>query len=99
MAEAKKDIAANSEKKATAEGDLDVTSKDLASDITSLADLEHDCLAKAQDYEASSKSRAEELKALAEGKKAINDATSGAEKVQYGFEQVSFVQAQSGSRN
>jgi len=95
LAEAKTDVAANGEKKATAEGDLDVTSKDLAADITSLADLQHDCLAKAEDYEASSKSRAEELKALAEGKKAIIDATSGAEKIQYGFAQVSFLQANS----
>jgi len=69
-----------------------VTSKDLASDIQTLSNLEHNCMTKSQDYEAEQKSRAEELKALAEGKKAIIDATGGAEKIQYGLAQVSFVQ-------
>merc|ERR1740138_1702774 len=39
MTKAKKDMAASSEKKSVAEGDLDVTSKDLAEDIKSKATL------------------------------------------------------------
>jgi len=97
LGEAKKGIASNSEKKAAAEGDLDVTSKDLAADQETRATLHQNCLTKAQDYEAAVKARGEELKALAEGKKAINDATSGAEKIQYGLNQVSFVQISSHS--
>jgi len=65
MAKAKKASADSSEKKAAAEGDLEVTSKDLKEDVTALADLHHDCMEKASDYEAETKSRAEELEALA----------------------------------
>lgn len=56
LAEAKQGIAASNEKKATAEGDLDMTSKNLAEDVTALSELHHECLTKAQDYEADRKS-------------------------------------------
>merc|ERR1719461_2789465 len=65
---AKKSLAASGETKATAEGDLIVTSKALAADISTLEDLHKDCLTKAQDFEAETKSRSVELKALAETK-------------------------------
>jgi len=65
----KKSLAASGETKATATGDLTVTSKALAADIATLEDLHKDCLTKAQDFEAETKSRTEELKALAEAKK------------------------------
>merc|ERR1719362_1028912 len=81
--------------KANAEGDLDVTQKALDADIKTKADTHRDCMEKAQDYEAETKSRAEELKALAEAKKVISENTGGAEKLQYGFSQVSFVQLRS----
>merc|ERR1719172_17630 len=42
-----------------------------------LADLHADCMQKAQDFEMEVKSRAEELKALAEAKKVIKEATGG----------------------
>jgi len=92
LAAAKKGLAEAGEKKAAAEGDLEVTSKDLKGDIQQLADLHHDCMTKAEDYEAETKSRGEELAALAEAKKVIKEATGGAETIAYGLEQVSFFQ-------
>jgi len=82
--DAKKGIATSSEKKATAEGDLQVTKKDLAEDNQAKATLHHDCMMKAQNFAAETKSRGEELKALAQAKKIIKEATS--------FTQVSFLQ-------
>merc|ERR1711957_1117654 len=87
MDAAKKGIAASTEKKATAEGDLEVTKKDLAEDVTAKATLHHDCMTKAANFEAETKSRGEELKALATAKKIIKEATTLA--------QVSFVQVAS----
>jgi hypothetical protein len=92
MADAKKGLAESGEKKSAAEGDLEVTSKDLKGDIEQLADLHHDCMTKAEDYEAETKSRGEELSALAEAKKVIEEATGGAEKIAYGLDQVSLFQ-------
>eukprot|EP00444_Apocalathium_aciculiferum_P033659 CAMPEP_0183486208 /NCGR_PEP_ID=MMETSP0370-20130417/179817_1 /TAXON_ID=268820 /ORGANISM="Peridinium aciculiferum, Strain PAER-2" /LENGTH=752 /DNA_ID=CAMNT_0025679519 /DNA_START=81 /DNA_END=2340 /DNA_ORIENTATION=- len=65
MSEAKTSEAAASEKKATAEGDLAMTSKDLSTDETGLGDLHHECMTRAEDFEAETKSRGEELAALA----------------------------------
>merc|ERR1719493_379698 len=93
MAEAKQGIAASNEKKATAEGDLDTTSKNLAEDVTALSELHHECLSKAQDYEAETKSRGEELKAIATAKKIIQETTAGAADLSYGLNQLSFLQA------
>jgi len=93
MAEAKQGIAASNEKKATAEGDLEMTSKNLAEDVTALGELHHECLTKAQDYEAETKSRGEELKAIATAKKVIQETTSGAADLSYGLNQISFLQS------
>merc|ERR1719322_1566423 len=90
-------IAESSEKKATAEGELDVTSKGLKGDTDALADLHQICMTKAQDFEAETKSRGEELKALGVAKKAIADNTAGAATQTYGFNQVSFLQMSSGT--
>uniref|UniRef100_A0A7S2DL99 Uncharacterized protein n=1 Tax=Alexandrium andersonii TaxID=327968 RepID=A0A7S2DL99_9DINO len=92
MSEAKQGLAKSGEAKAAAEGDLEVTTKDLNTDTATLADLHKDCMAKAQDYEAATMSRGEELNALAQAKKVIQDTTGGAGKVVYGLNQVSFVQ-------
>merc|ERR1719262_925299 len=89
---AKKGLAASGEKKATAEGDLAVTTTDLNSDIKTLADTHHDCMTTASNFEAETKSRAEELKALAEAKKVIVETTSGATDLSYGLAQVSLLQ-------
>jgi len=86
---AKSALAASAETKATAEGDLAVTSKDLAEDIKGLATLHQDCMKGAEDFEAETKSRAEELHALATAKKIIGESTSGAAGQSYSFVQVS----------
>jgi len=91
MGAAKKSLAATDETKATATGDLDVTTKDLAEDIKSLGDLHHECLTEATSFEESTKSRGEELKALATAKKIIQEATGGAASFAQ-VEQTSFVQ-------
>merc|ERR1712008_224681 len=46
----------------------------------------------AQDFEAETKSRSEELKALAEAKKILKETTGGAEAQAYGLNQESFFQ-------
>merc|ERR1719277_1314470 len=46
----------------------------------------------AEDFEAETKSRGEELKALATAKKIISEATSGAADLSYSFAQTSFLQ-------
>jgi len=95
MDETKKALSASAESKAKAEGDLAVTSKDLAADTATLADLHKDCLGKAQDFEAATKSRTEELKALAAAKKVLGETTGGADTITYGLTQVSFLQLNS----
>merc|ERR1719492_526972 len=97
MAKAKEGIAQSEETKAVAEGDLDVTSKSLKGDTDALADLHQTCMTKAQDFEAETKSRGEELKALGVAKKAISDNTAGAAKLSYGLGQVSLLQMTSGT--
>jgi len=91
MDEAKKGIAGSTEKKATSEGDLEVTKKDLAEDVKAKATLHHDCMSKASEFESETNSRGEELKALATAKKIIIEATSLAQE--------SFVQLSSQSSN
>merc|ERR1719497_272827 len=88
MTKAKKGLAASDEAKASAEGDLSVTSKDLAEDIKTLATLHQDCMKGAEDFEAETKSRGEELKALATAKKIIEETTAGAEAQSYSFLQL-----------
>merc|ERR1719264_1738939 len=95
--EAKTGIAASNEKKATAEGDLGVTTKNLDEDVAALSELHHECLTKAQDYEAETKSRGEELTAIATAKKTIEETTAGAADLSYGFSQVSLLQQRSQS--
>merc|ERR1711957_658683 len=95
LEKSKKHRAENEEKKAVAEGDFTATSKDRAEDKKSLAELHHDCMTRASSYEDETKSRGEELEALAQAKKIIKEATGGgdgAEKQTYGLAQTSFVQ-------
>merc|ERR1719335_260145 len=89
MDKAKKDLAQSAETQAAAEGDLEVTSKDLAEDEKTLATLHSDCMKGAEDFEAETKSRGEELKALAMAKKVITEMTAGAADQSYSFLQVS----------
>merc|ERR1719506_3622656 len=89
MDAAKKGLAESSEIKAAAEGDLGVTTKDLNEDVNALGSLHQDCMTKAEDFEAETTSRGEELKALAMAKKAVKDNTGGATEQQYSFLQLS----------
>merc|ERR1719443_271945 len=77
--EAAKSKAESEEAKATAEGDLKVTTADLEEDKSTLGSLHHDCMTKANEFEAETKSRGEELKALATAKKIVIEATSMAQ--------------------
>ena len=62
---------------------LAVTSKDLAEDIKTLQELHHNCI-----FEAETKSRGEELTALAKAKKIIVETTGGAADQSYSFLQM-----------
>lgn len=84
MSEAKKSKSTSEENKAVASGDLEVTTNDLNNDNSELDQLHHECMTKANEFEAETNSRGEELKALATAKKIIIEATS--------FGQVSFLQ-------
>merc|ERR1719291_386952 len=92
ISEAKKSLAGSQESKAAAEGDLALESKSLKEDESTLSTLHQDCLTYAQNYEAETKSRGEELAAIAEAKKVIQSETVGAEGATYGLTQVSFAQ-------
>merc|ERR1719284_867589 len=95
--QAKADTAASQEFKETCTGDLAATTKDLNADIADLAETHSLCMTTAEDFEAATKSRDEELKALAAAKKVIKEKTGGADTVEYGFNQVSFLQLSSRS--
>jgi len=89
MDAAKKGKAASAEGKAVAEGDLSVTTKDLAEDENTVSTLHQDCMTGAEDFQAETKSRGEELKALAGAKKILQDALGGAAAQTYSFVQLS----------
>merc|ERR1719243_561554 len=89
MDKAKKNLAESQEGKATAEGDLASTSKDLADDVATKSTLHQDCMAAAEEFELAVKSRGEELNALATAKKVIVEATGGAAGQTYSFLQLS----------
>lgn len=77
--EAAKSKAESEESKATAEGDLKVTKADFEEDLSTLGSLHHDCMTKANEFETETKSRGEELKALATAKKIVIEPTSMAQ--------------------
>merc|ERR1719191_635492 len=80
--------AACEEAKAEAEGELEVTNKDLAESMNTLAGTHQECMTKASDFEAETASRAEELKVIATAKKIIAEATGGATAQTYSFLQL-----------
>jgi len=92
MDEAKAGLAASKESKAVAAGDLEATSNDLKGDIAAKNEMRQACMAAAQEFEAAVKSRDEELKALAEAKKIIQDGTGGAASQSYDLAQESLLQ-------
>jgi hypothetical protein len=89
MDDAKKALATSGEAKATAEGDLSVSTRDLKADEETLEGMKMDCMARGQDYETESKSRAEELEAIAQARKVIAESVGGAAQQTYALNQVS----------
>jgi len=84
--------------KAVAEGDLTATSKALSEDMKQLGSIHHDCMEKASTFELETKSRGEELNALAGAKKVITEMTEGATGQTYDLAQTSVSFVQSGSQ-
>merc|ERR1719272_2308972 len=80
--------AAAQEGKATAEGDLSVTVKDLQNSESSLATANTDCMTTAADHEATVAARTEELKVIATAEKILKDSTSGAVSQTYSSLQI-----------
>merc|ERR1719217_40465 len=70
---AKKRLALNSEKKATAEGKLETATKEKTAAETYLADTQQECMEKASDFETSSTERTEEIKTLMMAKKILTN--------------------------
>jgi len=75
------------EEKGVTEGDLSVVMKALGEDIQQLADTHHDCMTKAQDFEAETNERQSELAAIAKAKKIIQETTGGAAGQTYSYAQ------------
>merc|ERR1719450_138543 len=80
--------AAAEEGKATAEGDLEMTEKALDDAKTALAEANADCMQVAADHEATVTGRTEELTALAQAKKILEETSSGAVSQTYSFLQL-----------
>merc|ERR1719424_2455157 len=100
MADTKKDKAEAGQKRAEAQGELSVSLKDIQEDRKALEQLHHECMTRAADYEDETKSRGDELKALATAKKVLKEMTGDAGKQTYDeeFAQVSFMQVRSRSK-
>lgn len=92
LADTKVALSEAQEKKASATGDLVVTSKDLAGDVAGKEALHQDCMSAAQEFELETRSRDEEVKAVATAKKIIEESTGGAEKQTYGLNQVALLE-------
>jgi chromosome segregation ATPase len=88
MDEEKSQKAANEEQKATDEGDLTMTTKELDEAQAGLAKTTQGCLQTAADHEATVRAREEELKVIAEAKKILQETTAGAVSQSYSLLQV-----------
>jgi len=77
------------ENKAIAEGDLATTEKALAEAQAALADCNRNCMQVATDHAETVKGRTEELAAIAEAKKILEESTGGAEGQTYSLLQTS----------
>merc|ERR1719230_1573921 len=89
LAKAKTCVSESTEAVATATGDLSSTTADLESDQADLSALKDNCMTAAQDYEAETANRNEELKALGIAKKAVEEKTAGAQSLEYELNQES----------
>jgi len=81
--------ASATEQKATAEGELQVTTKKLDESTKKLAATQSGCMQVAADHEATIEARKTELEALAKAKTVLRESTGGAEEQTYSFAQVS----------
>mmetsp|Transcript_34336 Transcript_34336/g.53650 ORF Transcript_34336/g.53650 Transcript_34336/m.53650 type:complete len:643 (+) Transcript_34336:258-2186(+) len=88
MEDEKKSKASAEEGKATAEGELEKTTKELAASEQALDTGNRDCMQVAADHDASMKSRAEELKVIDQATKILQDTAGGAEDQTYSLLQV-----------
>jgi hypothetical protein len=88
MDEEKSLKAATEEEKATAEGDLAETVKELDNDKEDLKTTTTTCMQVAADHDATVKSRTEELTAIATAKKVLKESTGGAAEQTYSFLQM-----------
>merc|ERR1719305_1786454 len=88
MNEEKAGEEAAAEGKATAEGDLSTTVKELGQAEQDLANSNANCMTTAADHEATVAARNEELKVIATAEKILKDSTSGAVDQTYSFLQV-----------
>merc|ERR1719230_36809 len=76
------------EEKATAEGDLETTVKELKENQEALATANSDCMTTAADHEATVAARNEELKVIATAEKILKESTGGAVEQTYSFLQM-----------
>merc|ERR1711957_1011306 len=77
------------EAKATAEGDLGMTSKELASSNDQLSTCHATCIQVAADHEVTVAGRKEELATIAQARKMLTDTSSGAVSQTYSFVELS----------
>jgi len=77
ISQAKEAAAAAAQAKAVAAGDLSVTDKALVTDKDSLEDLKHLCIDRAAEYEASVKSRKEELHSVNSALEVLSETMGG----------------------
>jgi len=94
MDQAKKHMNKNAEQKATAEGGLELVQKDKAAEEVFLADLQKDCMAKADEFQTEQKERAAEINVLKEARMILMKGAF----VQTGSDSPSFLQTRSRSR-
>jgi len=88
MEDEKAGKAAAAEAKATAEGDLEVTNKELASSKEQLATAQASCVQVAADHETTTAARKEELAVIAQARKILEDTSSGAVSQTYSLLQI-----------
>merc|ERR1711920_940835 len=87
--EQKASRSADSESKASAEGELETASKEAAASKKQLATAQGSCLQVAADHEATVAARKEELAVIAQAKKILSDTSSGAVGQTYSLLQTS----------
>lgn len=84
MDDAKKEEEESQEEKSELKGDETIAEKDIKQERETLSDLRRVCVEKVQEFTATHNSRADELKALAEAKKVIQETTGAATQSVYG---------------